>query len=123
MTNFLIDLDPSTITITRHTKVTAAGFTTLVATVLTPIIVRHYNYTTRNAREWVSDTGEVKQIVLGILAEPSVDIIVGHGSFDTFTLVSTDSPPEIREYRIVGVRRYDGADIPNPCTECDCVTI
>jgi hypothetical protein len=123
LTYFLIDLDPTTITITRHAKVLVAGFTTLTATPLTPIIVRLYNYTTRNAREWVSDTGEVKQIVLGVLAEPTEDIRVGHESYDTFDIADTSSPPDIRTYRIVGVRHYDSPDLPGNFIQCDCVAV
>jgi len=123
VTNFIIDLDPTTIMITRHAKVLVAGFTTLTTTPLTPIIVRLYNYTTRNAREWVSDTGEVKQIVLGVLAEPDEDIRVCHESFDTFDIADTSSPPDIRTYRIVGVRHYDSPDLPGNFIQCDCVAV
>ena len=123
MTYFLIDLDPTTITITRHAKVLVGGFTTLTATPLTPIIVRLYNYSTRNQREFVNDMGEVKRIDIGILAEPDEDIRVCHESYDTFDIADTSSPPDIRTYRIVGVRHYDGPYMPNPCIECDCVAV
>ena len=123
MTYFLIDLDPTTITITRHTKVLSGGFTTLTPSILDPIIVRLYQFTTRNQREYVNDTGEVKKIDIGILAEPDEDIRVCHESFDTFDIADTSSPPDIRTYRIVGVRHYDGPDIPGPCIECDAVAV
>jgi len=118
VTNFIIDLDPTTITITRHTKVLSGGFTTLTTTPLTPIVVRLYNYTTRNQREYVSDTGETKKIDIGILAEPDEDIRVCHESYDTFDIPGAGSPPDIRTYRIVGVRHYN-----DPCIQADCVAI
>ena len=123
MTNFIIDLDPTTITITRHTKVISGGFTTLTTSNLAPIIVRLYNFSTRNQREYVDDTGEVKRIDIGILAEPNVDIRVCHESFDTFTIAGAGSPPDIRTYLIVGVRLYDGPYGVNPAIEADCVAI
>jgi hypothetical protein len=123
VTNFIIDLDPTTIMITRHAKVLVGGFTTLIATSLAPIIVRLYNYTTRNQREFVADTGEVKRIDIGILAEPDEDIRVCHESYDTFDIPGAGSPPDIRTYRIVGVRHYAGPFMPNPCIECDCVAV
>jgi hypothetical protein len=123
VTNFIIDLDPTTIMITRHTKVLVGGFTTLTTTTLAPIVVRLYNYSTRNQREFVNDTGEVKRIDIGILAEPDEDIRVCHESFDTFDIADTSSPPDIRTYRIVGVRHYAGPYMPNPCIECDAVAV
>jgi hypothetical protein len=123
VTNFLIDLDPMTITITRHAKVLVGGFTTLTTTSLAPIVVRHYNYSTRNQREFVNDTGEVKRVDIGILAEPTEDIRVCHESYDTFDIADTSSPPDIRTYRIIGVRHYDGPDLPDPVIQCDCVAI
>jgi hypothetical protein len=90
--------------------------------ILAPITVRLYFYSTRNQREVTLPEGEVKTIILGLLAELTVDIIVGHNSYDTFTTLSTDSPPELREYRIVGVRRYDDANIDLQ-TQADCVAV
>jgi len=118
----IINFDPSTITITRHTKVKHAGGFSWTKMILAPITVRLYFYSTRNQREVTLPEGEVKTIILGLLAELTVDIIVGHNSYDTFTTLSTDSPPELREYRIVGVRRYDDANIDLQ-TQADCVAV
>lgn len=116
MSNPLIDIDPTIITITRHAKVTAGGFTTLADTVLDPITVRAYRYSTHNQREYTDDTGEVKSCDIGIMAEPDADMVVGHDSYDTFCF-------EGRTYRVVGVRVYDSPDISNPCLQADCVAI
>jgi hypothetical protein len=115
ITTDLIGYDPTIITITRHSKAANAGGFSWTTADLDPIEVRLYHYTTRNQREWNTPEGEVKQIVLGILAEPGVNIIVGHDSYDTFVVGS-------RTYRIVGVRDYDDSNV-DPCTQADCVAV
>jgi hypothetical protein len=57
----------------------------------------------------------VKTIILGILAQPTADFVVGHDSFDTFTFGG-------REYRVVGRRVYDDSNVAS-CIECDCVAV
>ena len=76
-------------------------------------IVRLYHFTTRNQREVTLPEGEVKTVILGILAQPEANMIFGHASYDTFFEAG-------REYRIVGVRDYDDVNIPN-CIQADCV--
>jgi hypothetical protein len=66
-------------------------------------------------REITLPEGEVKMIVLGILAQPTADFVVGHLSYDTFTF-------DGREYRVVGRRVYDDSNVAN-CIECDCVAV
>jgi hypothetical protein len=84
---------------------------------------RLYHYSTRNQREVTLPEGEVKTVDLGLLVDGiTCDIIVGHNSYDSFTVISTDSPPEIREYRIVGVRRYDDVNL-DIHTQADCVAV
>jgi hypothetical protein len=114
-TTDLISFDPSTITITRHTKVPHAGGFSWTPSNIGAMTVRLYQYTTRNQREWQDTEGEVKQIVMGILAEPNVNIIVSHSSYDTFTVGA-------RTYRIIGVRLYDDTNV-DPCIQCDCVAV
>ena len=117
----IIAQDTSSITITRHTKVKHAGGFSWTDTVLAPQTGRIYNFTTRNQREVTLPEGEVKTIVLGLLfAGVTADVYCGHDAFDTFDLYTTASPPELRTYRIVGVRRYDDTTC-EANTQCDCV--
>lgn len=109
----MIDLDPTTITITRHTKVPDAGGFTTTPTDLALITVRVYRYNVRNQREFVTEEGEAKIVDVGILAKASADIVVGHDSWDTFVL-------DGRTYRIVGVRPYN---TPEQCIQADCVAV
>ena len=119
----IIAQDPSTITITRHTKVKHAGGFSWTTSTLQPITARLYFYSTRNQREVTLPEGEVKTIILGLLVDGvTADIMVGHDSYDTFTFLTVGSPSELREYRIVGVRRYDDVNIDLQ-TQADCVAV
>jgi len=109
----IINADPTAITITRHTKVANAGGFSWNDVALAAQTVRLYFHDTRNQREIMLPEGEVKSVVLGILAEIDADMVVGHNSWDSFVI-------DGREYRIVGVRRYDDINIPQ-CSEADCV--
>ena len=111
----LINADSTSIVITRHTKVPNAGGFDWTPTVLPAQTVRLYQFSTRNQREFTLPEGEVKQVVLGVLAQPTGDFVFGHDSYDTFVY-------DGRTYRIVGVRDYDAIDIPN-CLQCDCVAV
>jgi len=111
----IINADPTVINITRHTKVPlAAGFSWNPVAIAAQT-VRLYTFSTRNAREVTLPEGEVKTIVLGILADIAADIVVGHNSWDSFVVGG-------RTYRIVGVRRYNDINIPQ-CTEADCAAV
>ena len=112
---YIINQDPTTITITRHTKVQDRGGFTWTDTDLDPITVRLYNFYTRNQREATLPSGEVKNVAFGFLAEHDVDVVVGHDSYDTFLLDS-------RTYRVVGVRRYEALDIPM-CLQADVAAV
>jgi len=111
----LIAADPTVINITRHTKVPNAGGFSWNDVPVAAQTVRLYHFHTRNQREVMIPEGEVKTVVLGILAQPDADMVVGHASWDGFTV-------DGRTYRIVGVRDYDDANIP-PCVEADCVAV
>ncbi len=115
MITVIINADPTVINITRHTKVPlAAGFDWNDVAVAAQT-VRLYHFTTRNQREVTLPEGEVKTVILGILAQPEANMIFGHASYDTFFEAG-------REYRIVGVRDYNDVNIPN-CTQVDCVAV
>lgn len=112
----LIGLDPSTITVTRHTRAgDGAGGYTYTTADLDPVVVRIYNFVIRNQHEWLSPEGEVKEVVMGILAPASTDFVVGHDSYDTFMWQG-------RTYRIVGVRNYTDVNLPEHI-QADCVAI
>ena len=111
----LISFDPTTITVTRHTKVKNVGGFNYTPAVLAPVTVRLYQYTTRNQREFTMPDGERKAISLGILAPKGSDLVFSHLSYDTF---STGG----RDYRIVGVRTYDDINIDEG-VQCDCVAV
>ena len=109
----IIALDPTTITVTRHTKTPLGGGSQFTTANLVPITVRLYHFNTRNQREATLPSGEVKNIDLGLLAEDGTDLVVGHDSYDTFDLGG-------RTYRIVGVRHYN---TPFPCVQADCSAV
>ena len=109
----IINADPTVINITRHTKVPFAGGFDWNDVPVAAQTVRLYTFVTRNQREVTLPEGEVKSVVLGILAQPDADIVFGHLSYDTFVEAG-------RTYRVVGVRDYDDANLP-PCIQCDCV--
>ena len=109
----IINADPTVISITRHTKVANAGGFSWNDVAIAAQTVRLYFVDTRNQREVMIPEGEVKTVVLGILAQPTADMVVGHDSYDDFVV-------DGRTYRIVGVRDYDDANLP-PCIQCDCV--
>ena len=111
----MINADPSSIVITRYTKVPNAGGFSWTPTILPAQTVRLYQHTTRNQREFQVPEGEIKQIVLGILAQPNADIIFSHDTRDEFI-------DNGRTYRVVGVRIYDEKTI-DPCLEADCVAV
>jgi len=115
MITAIINADPTVINITRHTKVANAGGFSWNDVPVAAQTVRLYHYSTRNQREIMLPEGEVKSIVLGVLAQPDADIVFGHDSYDTFT-------EDGRTYRIVGVRCYDDINIPN-CLQADCVAV
>lgn len=123
MIPYIILADPTDITIQRHLKADngAGGFSLAVSdTTSYPITVRLYFYSAgaysmRNMREFTLPEGEVKEIVLGLLAPYGTDIEVGHDSYDTFVY-------EDRTYRIVGKRVYDHF-APTACMQCDCVAV
>ena len=119
----IIAQDPSTITIMRHTKVKHAGGFSWTDTTLQPVTARLYFYSTRNQREITIPEGEVKTIIAGLLFDGvTADIMVGHDSFDTLSIWTIGSPAELREYRIVGVRRYDDSTV-EANTQCDLVAV
>jgi len=119
----IIAQDPSTITITRHTKVKHAGGFSWTASTLQPMTARLYFYSTRNQREVTIPEGEVKSIIAGLLIDGvTADVMVGHDSFDTLSIWTIGSPAELREYRIVGVRRYDDSTV-EANTQCDLVAV
>lgn len=111
----LINFDPSTIVVTRHTRVPHSGGYDYTTANLAAQTVRIYRYSTRDSNETVILEGEVKQVILGILAEITADFKCDHLVYDTFTW-------NAREYRIVGVRRYTDVNIPTQ-TQCDCVAV
>lgn len=114
----IISFDPTDIIIQRHTKVpNAGGFAWSVSDVTSfPITVRLYFITSRNMREVTLPEGEVKTIVLGMLAEWGTDIVVSHLSYDTFVF-------ESRTYRVVGAREYDDVNLPDNACQYDCVAV
>jgi len=119
----IIAQDTSSITITRHTKVKHAGGFSWTTSTLQPVTARLYFYSTRNQREVTIPEGEVKTIVAGLLFDGvTADVMVGHDSFDTFSVWTIGSPAELREYRIVGVRRYDDTTC-EANTQADCVAV
>ena len=111
----LISFDPTSIVVTRYTKVPNAGGFDWTPTNLAPQVVRIYTYSTRNQREYTTPEGEIKQIVLGVLAEITGDFVFGHDSRDEFVF-------EGHTYRIVGVRDYHDVNIPN-CLQMDCIAV
>lgn len=111
----IINADSTSIIITRYTKVQNAGGFSWTPSVKAAQTVRCYQFTTRNQREFQMPEGEVKQIVLGVLAQPAADIQFGHDAYDTFVYDSGT-------YRIVGVRLYDDLNIPS-AIQCDCVAV
>lgn len=111
----IIAQDPTSIVVTRYTKVQNVGGFSWTPTTLAAQTVRLYQWTSRNQREATLPEGETKQIILGILALPTADFIFSHSSYDVFT-------DNGRTYRIVGVRKYDDLTI-DPCVECDCVAV
>jgi len=111
----IINFDPSIVTITRHTKVKHAGGFSWSTAVKAPIVVRIYQYTTRNMRETTLPEGEVKTVDHGLLAEVTADIKCDHACYDTFTYSG-------REFRVVGVRIYDDVNIDNQL-QADCVAV
>ena len=119
----IINFDPSTITITRHTKVKHAGGFSWTTTTLAPMNARIYFYVTRNAREYTIAEGEIKQAVLGMLVDGiTADIRCDHKCYDTFDLLTIGSPAELRTYRVVGVRRYDDSTVEAQ-TQVDCIAV
>lgn len=66
-------------------------------------------------REATLPEGETKQIVLGVLAQPTADIQFGHDARDEFVYDS-------RAYRVVGVRLYDDANCPS-AIQADCIAV
>jgi hypothetical protein len=115
MIDTIIAADPSVISITRHTKTPSAGGFSWAETTIADQTVRLYQISTHNQREINLPEGEVKSITLGILADHSADMEFGHDCYDTFTHDS-------REYRIVGVRRYDDVNA-DACSQADCVAV
>lgn len=111
----LIALDPTTITVTRHTKVKNKGGFDYTETTLDSLTVRLYQYSTRNQREITMEEGERKFIELGILAPNGSDLVFSHNSYDTFVTGG-------RTYRIVGVRQYDDVNVDS-CIQADCVAV
>lgn len=111
----LINFDPSTITVTRHTRTQHSGGWDYTTAPIAPQVVRIYNYSTRNANETVILEGEVKTITHGILGVIGADFVCNHLAYDTFTW-------NAREYRVVGVRRYTDVNVPTQ-TQCDCVAV
>jgi len=118
----IIMADPTVVTITRRVKVQNAGGFSWSEVKLDPLLVRLYNISPRNQREVTLPEGEVKEVVLGLLADGAADIVVGHDSYDTFEVYSDDSPPTARTFRIVGVRHYRDANLPIH-TQADCVAV
>lgn len=108
----IINFDPSSIVVTRHTKVPYSGGYDWTLSTLPAQTVRCIFYITRNQSETVIVEGEVKNILLGIVAEPTADFVAGHNSFDTFVFQG-------REYRVVGVRHYTDVNI-DAQVQCDC---
>ena len=111
----LINLDPSTVVVTRHTKVSHSGGWDYTTSTLGAQTVRCYYYSTRAANEQVILEGEVKNVILGVLAEISADFKCDHLVYDTFTFQN-------RDFRIVGVRGYTDGNVP-PQIQCDCVAV
>lgn len=109
----IINFDPSSIVVTRHTKVPHAGGFTWNTSTLPVQTVRIYFITPRNQREITIPEGEVKTIVMAVLAEPTADFKCDHLVFDTFIFQG-------REFRIVGVRHYTDVNIDAQC-QCDAV--
>ena len=117
MITTLINLDPTVIVITRHTKVPHFGGFQWDDDDLDPITVRLYLFATHSMREVNIEEGEIKTVTVGLLAQPDADIVVGHDSYDTF-------PHDGRTYRIVGVRTYDSLDLGvMACKQADCVVV
>lgn len=113
----IINADPSSIVVTRYTKVPNAGGFSWTPSVKAAQTVRCYQFTTRNQREFQMPEGEIKQIVLGVLAQPGADLQFSHDARDEFVYKN-------RTYRIVGERDYDDANIMDGfCTQCDCVAV
>jgi hypothetical protein len=115
ITDDLIAFDPTTIAITRHTKVDDEGGFDYTTATLARIDVRLYQFNTRNQREATMPDGERKFISLGVLAPKGSDIVFSHDSYDTFTALG-------RTYRVVGVRTYDDVNI-DECIQADCVAV
>ena len=113
MINALILRNPTTITLTRHTKSDSFGTDVWTEEALNPITVSLYNITTHNQREYSIVEGQLKIATKGILATSDADIVVGHNSYDTFV-------ENGRTYRIVGVRSYN---VPSEHIQADCVAI
>lgn len=111
----LINFDPSTIVVTRHTRVPHSGGYDYTTSPIAPQTVRCYYYSTRAQQETVILEGEVKNIILGVLAEINADFQCSHLVFDTFIWQG-------REFRIVGVRHYTDTNVPNQ-VQCDAVAI
>lgn len=111
----LINFNPSTVVVTRHTRAQHSGGYDYTTSNLAPQTVRLYYYNTRAQQETVILEGEVKTIIMGILAEIGADFRCDHAVYDTFTWNG-------REYRIVGVRRYTDVNIPAQ-TQCDVVAV
>lgn len=102
MIETLIALDPSTITVTRHTAVEADGNTTWTETTLVPATVRFYRKTAWQQRV---DAASIKGESAGILAPVDADFVFGHESYDTFE-------HDGRTWRVVGVKHYTEGNIP-----------
>jgi hypothetical protein len=111
----LINLDPSTVVVTRHTKVPHSGGFDYTTSTLGAQTVRCYYYSTRAQQESVILEGEVKNIILGVLAQIGADFVCSHASYDTFTWQG-------REFRIVGVRHYTDINVPAQ-VQCDAVAV
>ena len=111
----IIAQDVESIVITRWTKVPNAGGFDWTPVDLRPQTVRIYNFSTRNQREFTLPEGEVKQIVLGVLAQPNADILFGHDLRDEFVYNG-------RTYRVVGVRIYDDVTV-DANLQFDCIAV
>lgn len=116
--DFIIASDPSTITITRHTKTADYGGSTWTpADVYTDVPVRIYYISTRKGymSEVILPDGEVKQINCAFLTTEAITIVNNHDAYDTFVHGG-------RTYRIISARPYDDSNAPD-CLQCECVAV
>ncbi len=108
MIKALIDLEPTEIIITRHKKVKSSGGFEFEEEILPPQTVRLY-YISQSSRGFAFDyrtsqEAEIRQEVLGILADENTDIRAGHDVYDTFEYKG-------RIYRVVSVNYYNNENI------------